>query len=289
MFKEFKILAVDDQKSNLDVLIHILKEEYAVYPAKSGEAALKKAADVCPDLILLDIILPDMNGFEVLEKLKSDELTAQIPVIIITGLSNVEDEQRGLKLGAADYVTKPFNHEMIKTRVRNQIQIVKHKRTIEKYGMIDEDLNILNRKSFDRMLNIEWERAVRENNPVSLIMIEVDEFQPSIADGKPDAVIRKIIPVIEDKLKRATDIFARYEPATLVLILPNTPIKGIIEVAEDIGRSIRESHDEEGSELLFNIGASSLLPDKGEPVSLLVFQAERNLFKAKVTGEVVCL
>jgi diguanylate cyclase (GGDEF)-like protein len=289
MNKEFKILAVDDQKTNLDVLIHILKDEYTVYPAKTGEAALKKAADICPDIILLDIILPDMNGFEVLEKLKSDDLTASIPVIIITGLNNIEDEKRGLRLGAVDYITKPFNNEIIKTRVKTQIQIIKHIRTIEKYGMIDEDTNILNRKSFDRMLTLEWARAMREKNPVGLIMIEIDEFQPSTADGSPDIVLNKIIPVIEGNMKRMTDILARYANMVLAIILPNTPLNGTQKVAEDIEHYIRESHNDDGSELMFNVGASSLLPDKGEPVSLLVFQAERNLFKAKATGEVVCI
>lgn len=287
--KEFKILAVDDQKTNLDVLIHILKDDYVVYPAKSGEAALRKAADISPDLILLDILLPDINGFEVLEKLKNDELTAGTPVIILTGLTNTEDEQRGLRLGAADYITKPFNQDVIKTRVKTQLQIVRQSRTIEKYSMIDEATEILNRKSFDRAMYVEWARAVREKNPVSLIMIEVDEFQPGVPDGKgkSEIVINRIIPVIEKRLKRATDIFARYGETTLAIILPNTPSDGAEKVAGDIGHNIRESHKDEGSELMFCIGVSSLLPEPGEPVSLLVFRAEKSLFTAKTTGRTV--
>jgi diguanylate cyclase (GGDEF)-like protein len=269
--KEFKILAVDDQKTNLDVLIHILKDEYTVYPAKTGEAALKKAAEVNPDLILLDIILPDINGFEVLEILKSDDLTSHIPVIVLTGLSNAEDEQRGLRLGAADYIIKPFNSEAIKTRVKTQIRIVKQMRTIEKYSMIDEATDILNRKSFDRMLGIEWARAVREKNPVSLILIK--------AEGEKGDAALKVIPLVERRLKRATDIFARYNENVLAIILPNTPHSGAAKVADDIAFNIREAHGDTG--FGFGIGMSSLLPGQGETVSLLVLEAERSLFKSK--------
>ncbi len=118
----FRILIVDDEKTNLDILIHILKPGYTVYIAKNGEQALQLAEKEIPDLILLDIMLPDMTGYDVLITLKESDTTRDIPVIFISGLNKTEDEARGYALGAADYITKPFNHCAVLERVKNQLK-----------------------------------------------------------------------------------------------------------------------------------------------------------------------
>ncbi|MCL1823983.1 MAG: diguanylate cyclase [Oscillospiraceae bacterium] len=285
-----KILIVDDEKSNLDVLIHVLKNDYTVYPAKSGEAALKRAADIIPDLILLDIIMPDMNGFEVLVQLKNDELTEHIPVIFITGLSNAEDEKRGLVLGAADYITKPFNNEIVKARVKTQIQIVKQLRVIEEFGMIDEITLIPNRKSFDVQLNLEWARAIREKNPVSLIMIDIDEFdnfKNTYGRDESDELLMKAANVIKNTLKRTTDIMTRYGGTVFAIILSNTPKEGAVKVAEEIKKNADKiTFDEKEEKITFSIGASTMTPTKDDTISCFVLQADRNLYKAKEKGNI---
>ena len=118
------ILVVDDEKLNLEVLGNILSEDYTVYMTKSGLSAIKMANKYLPDLILLDIIMPDINGYEILSALKSSEQTRHIPVIIITGLNRVEDEEKGLAMEAADFIHKPFSATIVKLRVRNQMQII---------------------------------------------------------------------------------------------------------------------------------------------------------------------
>lgn len=127
-----RILIVDDERSNLDVLSHILKADYTIYLAKSGEAALKRATEVIPDLILLDVIMPDMGGFDVLARLKESGATRNIPVIFTTGLAKPEDEEKGFLLGAVDYITKPFNATVVKARVGIHLSIVKQKRALER-------------------------------------------------------------------------------------------------------------------------------------------------------------
>ena len=119
---KYGVLIVDDEKSNLEVLISILAEEYTVYMTKNGSTAIEMANKYLPDIILLDIIMPDMNGFDVLAALKASEKTRNIPVIIITGLDNVEDEERGFDLGAADFIHKPFSVKIVKAKVQKQIQ-----------------------------------------------------------------------------------------------------------------------------------------------------------------------
>ena len=123
-----KLLIVDDDIPNLMELTHILQSEYKIYTAKDGVSAIERARISLPDLILLDIIMPDMNGFEVLEELKKDELTKEIPVIFITGINDKTNESEGLAVGAVDYIRKPFDPMVVQLRVRHQIQIVNLKR-----------------------------------------------------------------------------------------------------------------------------------------------------------------
>jgi len=138
------ILIVDDEEINLDILCDFLSPDYTLYRAKGGVPALEFADQRLPDLILLDIIMADMNGFEVLTALKTFEKTRHIPVIVITMLNSTEDEEKALKLGAADFITKPFSNEIVKTRVENHIQIVNQIRAIEQYAY-DRHLALSNR------------------------------------------------------------------------------------------------------------------------------------------------
>jgi PAS domain S-box-containing protein len=132
--KKNSLLIVDDEKMNLEVLRDILSPEYTVYMANGGVSALELTAKHMPDLILLDILMPDMNGFEVLEALKKSTKTKHIPVIIITGLDSIEDEEKGLALDAADFIYKPFSNNVVKSRVRHQIRIVNQIGAIEEYA-----------------------------------------------------------------------------------------------------------------------------------------------------------
>jgi response regulator RpfG family c-di-GMP phosphodiesterase len=128
------VLVVDDEKINLEILINILSPDYTIYMTKSGISAIEMANTYMPDIILLDIVMPDMNGYEVLKALKNSEKTKNIPVIFISGLSSAEDEEIGLSLGAADFIHKPFSPMNVKLRVRHQLQIVNQIRAIEKYN-----------------------------------------------------------------------------------------------------------------------------------------------------------
>lgn len=124
MTKSARILAVDDEATNLQLLRHSLQDEYQLLFAKDGEAALRLARSELPELILLDIMMPNLSGYEVCEQLKADPLTRHIPVIFLTALSNSQDEQRGFDLGAVDYITKPFNPAIVKARVRTHLSLV---------------------------------------------------------------------------------------------------------------------------------------------------------------------
>ncbi|MCL1877501.1 MAG: response regulator [Defluviitaleaceae bacterium] len=126
------ILVVDDDAMNITALIHILGEDYTVYAETDGRGCIESAKELNPDLILLDITMPDISGFEVIKILKQDEKTQNIPVIFVTGKNTPEDEERGFTLGAVDYISKPFSKLVVAMRVRHQMQIISQAREIQR-------------------------------------------------------------------------------------------------------------------------------------------------------------
>jgi PleD family two-component response regulator len=130
--EKYNVLIVDDEHVNLNILTHILEKDYIIHTAADGEGAIEKAKEILPDLILLDIVMPGTDGYATLIELKKIEETKDIPIIFITGLSHPEEEEKGLALGAADYILKPFSAKVIKLRVEHQIQNYNMRKTIRK-------------------------------------------------------------------------------------------------------------------------------------------------------------
>jgi response regulator RpfG family c-di-GMP phosphodiesterase len=121
------VLLVDDEKANLKVLSDLLRNDVNIQLATSGKSAIKTAIKLLPDLILLDVVMPEMDGFETILALKANPLTEDIPIIFITGLNSADKEEQGLNLGAVDYIYKPFNQEVVKARVKTQLKIVRQR------------------------------------------------------------------------------------------------------------------------------------------------------------------
>lgn len=290
--KKFSILIVDDERSNLDVLMHILKPDYGVRVAKSGLSALKVAMEHQPDLILLDILMPDMSGFDVLRALKESDRTRHIPAIFVTGLSRVEDEERGFHAGAVDYIVKPFNHAIVKARVETHLKIIKQMRMIERLGMIDALTDIANRRSFDNQLSIEWRRSVREGACISLLILDVDHFKKyNDTHGHPqgDRLLQLLARIMAGSLKRSTDLAARLGGEEFAVILPATPLEGARMLAESIRKNIEESnlicgHCGEGTGVTVSIGVASMVPTMENKSEELMAKADAKLYEAKLSG-----
>ncbi len=290
---KFSILIVDDEKSNINVLNHILKADYTLYIAKSGQAALKRAAEDKPDLILLDIIMPDMSGFEVLRQLKSSDFTREVPVIFITGLTSVEDEEKGFILGAVDYITKPFNNAIVKARVKTHIQIVKHMRTIERIGKIDALTDIANRRSFDDRINEEWARAVREKHPLGLLMLDIDRFKlynDTYGHPQGDVLLQHLAKAVESTLKRTTDFAARIGGEEFAVILPSTDLDGAMIIAEEVRSNVESAvipnpYEPDAKPTTISIGAASLVPEQGDDLASFIARCDAALYAAKSSGK----
>jgi len=289
--KEFTILISDDEKFNLDILASILSPLYNILIARNGTRTLELAKQNNPDLILLDVIMPDMNGFEVITKLKESDQTVNIPVIFITGLTDPADEEQGFFLGAVDYITKPFNKAIVKARVNTHIKIIDQMRTIEQLGLIDTLTKVSNRRGFDNRFNADWGRSIREQTPISFMIMDIDKFKTyndTYGHHQGDNALRAFAETASGASNRANDFFARWGGEEFVMLLPNTDINGAAEVAEKLRKNIEEmtipTEDGGTTQVTVSIGVKSIIPTAETSISDFLKKADLALYKAKESG-----
>lgn len=285
------ILIVDDEVSNINVLIHLLWNDYTLFVAKDGPDALEMARTRTPDLILLDIIMPDMDGYQVLEELRNSNSTKQIPVIFITGLSGHDDEERGLALEVVDYISKPFVPQIVKLRIRNQIRIINYLRIIERLSMTDVLTGLHNRRSFNEKLRLEWSRAIREGIPLSLIILDVDNFKrynDTYGHQQGDVVLQTVAGVFANSLKRATDFVARWGGEEFIVLLPGTDLEGAISVAEIIRSEVEQTkillQNGTAAGVTISAGVNELTPSQDSIIDKFISDADTALYAAKNLG-----
>jgi len=289
--KKGSILIVDDENANLKILTHILGAEYTIYTSTNGTDAIKIALDRNPDLILLDILMPGIDGYQTLSEIKKTEGIKKIPVIFISGLDSDEDEVKGLSLDAADYITKPFSPVVVKLRVRNQIQIISQMRTIEQLSLIDPLTKIPNRRSFDERMIMEWKQAIREQTQISVLMMDLDKFK-SINDEHGhyhgDTVLQTVAGIFTKTLKRPGDFVARWGGEEFVVLLPNTPLGGAADIAENIRKKVEHTVIQRDAgpklQVTISIGVNSVVPGVESNADDFIDLADKRLFTAKQTG-----
>ncbi|MCF8090384.1 MAG: diguanylate cyclase, partial [Desulfotignum sp.] len=240
--KTARILIVDDEKMNLKVLSELLREDYSLVLAKNGGQSLKFARQKpLPDLILLDVVMPEMGGHDVIRQLKNDPLTKDIPVIFVTALSTTGDEEQGLKLGAVDYITKPFSPPIVKMRIHNHLRSVHHHRLLDRLAYLDPLTEIANRRRFDEELVKELSRAARNSTSFSVGMVDVDFFKhynDHYGHAMGDRTLYQIAAALEASLERPGDLVARYGGEEFALILPETDAPAAGRVAEKARKAI---------------------------------------------------
>ena len=236
------ILIVDDDVTSISILAQLLESDFDVVFAKSGGQAIELIPHVSPDLILLDVIMPDMDGYSLCTQLKSDPATQGIPIIFITGLQESEAESHGLELGAADYIIKPFNPNVVRARVRNNVELKLARDRLLALAATDGMTGLFNRRAFDVALERECKRLARMHAPLTMIMIDVDffkAFNDCYGHVAGDDCLRQIANELIDAMQRPADFVARYGGEEFVCILPETALSGGIEVVERIQGGIR--------------------------------------------------
>jgi diguanylate cyclase (GGDEF)-like protein len=239
--KRYKLLVVDDQPINIQVLYQAFSADYDVCMATSGEQALKVCVEQKPDLILLDIEMPGMNGFEVCLHLKGDAETRSVPVIFVTAHADEASETQGLEVGAVDFIYKPINPNIVRARVKTHITLKEQADLLRDWAYIDGLTNIHNRRYFDERLNPEWGRATRNNTELSVLLIDVDYFKrynDYYGHQAGDECLRKVAGAIRSVIERPVDVVARYGGEEFVCLLPDTNMGGALYLAEAIKQTI---------------------------------------------------
>lgn len=286
------VLVVDDEKQNRDLLAELLREDCRVLLAKNGEQALERARDLQPDLILLDVLMPGMDGYQVIQHLKHDDATRQIPVVFISALDSTADEERGLDLGAVDYIAKPFHPSIVRKRVRNHLQSVHHRHLLENLAMIDSLTEVGNRRRYMEALDNEWRRCARLGMPLSLAIIDVDHFKAyndHLGHAAGDIVLRKVADTLHSFVRRPGDLVARYGGEEFVLLLPNTDSAA----AANIGREVRQAVEAlalphpaspVGRCITISLGGVTTRPAGGQVDPGFFQEADNALYAAKAEG-----
>ena len=305
------LLIVDDHPDNVRSLARLLSDSgYLVRKATSGEMALETIQVAPPDLVLLDIRMPEMDGYEVCERLKANSYTNRIPVIFLSASNDTDDKVRAFAVGGADYVTKPFQAEEVLARVCHQITILRQQQQLvkqnyqlrqteialqqanlelERIANTDSLTQIANRRCFDVTLEQEWQRLRREHQPLSLILCDIDYFkQYNDRYGHPagDACLQQVAKVISDCIMRPADIVARYGGEEVAIILPNTEQKGAITIIEAIQQALQCLHIPHiasaiAEYITLSAGIVCLVPTPDLSTQKLIAEADAALYQAK--------
>jgi diguanylate cyclase (GGDEF)-like protein len=236
-----RLLVVDDQAANIQAVYQAFNADHQVLMATSGEQALKLAASKQPDLILLDVVMPGMDGHEVCRRLKAEAATRDVPVIFVTAHNDEVAETQGLALGAVDFISKPINPAIVRARVKTHITLKAQSDLLRQWVYVDGLTGIRNRRGFDEQLASEWGRSVREGSALSVILLDVDFFKrynDRYGHQAGDACLRGVAAFLRQAVKRPGDLVARYGGEEFACLLPGTPLEGALSFAQQLGAGV---------------------------------------------------
>lgn len=287
-----KLLVVDDKPINIQVIYQIFGSDYQVFMATSGEQALAICQKNLPDLILLDVVMPEMDGFEVCTQLKTNEETREIPIIFLTALNDSEQETRGLELGAVDFITKPVNPAVVRARVKTHLMLKQQTDIMRQLAFLDGLTGVYNRRYFDQQLGLEMARARRSGTPFSLIMLDIDHFKrfnDQYGHQAGDESLRKVATTLKNCLRRPADLLARYGGEEFVCILPDTDYESAIDLANVMEQRVRALQIEHVASdtaefVTISLGVAGLGSDTAASTHEFLKQADQQLYKAKNAG-----
>lgn len=287
-----RILIVDDERINIDILNSLLKYDHKIMVATDGEQAIEAAINGQPDLILLDILLPGLDGHQVCRKLKSNPATRAIPIIFITVMGDAENETMGFALGAVDYIPKPFNSAVVKARVGVHLRLKRQNDMLENLASRDALTDVPNRRTYDQACAEEWRRCQREKLPISFVMIDIDQFKQyndNYGHGAGDESLSRIAKAISGCIHRPGDILARYGGEEFAAILSDTYKEGAMQMAQQFhdavaGLVISHEHSVVAPHVTISIGIATTIPTDEVTLEQLSQAADKMLYQAKESG-----
>ena len=287
-----RLLMVDDQAVNIQVLYQAFATDHQVIMATSGQQALALCAAQQPDLVLLDVVMPGMDGHEVCRRLKADPATRNIPVIFVTAQNDEAAETLGLELGAVDFISKPINSKIVRARVRTHLTLKAQTDLLRQWVYIDGLTAVYNRRHFDERLAAEWGRAVRSGAALSVVLLDVDFFKrynDRYGHQAGDDCLRRVAGALKTALKRPGDLLARYGGEEFVCLLPDTDRAGALTVAELLGEAVRAQQIAHAESTVLpvvtvSLGVCSKRQNHDATPAALLSGADAQLYIAKSLG-----
>ena len=291
-----EILIVDDDSSVVIALHKVLQGVGRIRFASTASQALEMVSETRPDLILLDVELPDINGLKLCIMLKEDMATASIPVLFITSKIEAGFEERVFDAGASDFITKPLKPRVVAARVQTHLAYHKALVQLNKLAHTDSLSGLANRLAFDEQLDIEFRRARRQQEPLSIVMIDIDEFKKYndyFGHVEGDDCIKAIGRGLNNVTKRPADFAARFGGEEFTLILPNTDKKGAEVLIGSLMSTIADLAIKHAPEAIYpivtvSVGYSTLDPMQCDFSSVtpldIVSAADKALYQSKHDG-----
>ncbi|WP_207540902.1 diguanylate cyclase [Sabulicella rubraurantiaca] len=292
MNKRAVVLIVDDEVSNIEILSAALEEQHEICFATSGQEALEVARSISPDLVLLDVMMPDMDGYEVCRRIKSDPLLADIPVIFTTALGDQDAEVRGLEIGAIDYVTKPISPVIVQARVRNHLEMKQMRDQLAALAVTDALTGLGNRRKLETILNQEVMRLARTGANLSVLILDIDffkRFNDSYGHTAGDRCIAMVGAALARAVRRAADLAVRYGGEEFACLLPETSHDEAMEIASNIRERVRalgipHSESDAAPHVTVSVGVATATCFNGADPMSWVKAADEQLYIAKKAG-----
>lgn len=287
------ILVVDDASDSRSLFTELLQlQGYRVLAADCGEGGLEIAESAQPDLILLDVMMPGIGGFETCRRLKANALTTHIPVIFLSGCNDTEDVVAGFDIGASDYITKPPRSAELCARVKAHLQTIRSANALQREALADPLTRLPNRRHFDSFLEREWQRALRNGTPLSLLVLDVDHFKlcnDTLGHATGDTCLQRVAQVLQAHALRPTDLAARYGGEEFVLLLAETPAEAAAVIAGKIRAEVEALHlpnpqSPDCAWLTVSIGVATIVPGPRDAVGDLFAAADSQMYAAKKAG-----
>jgi diguanylate cyclase (GGDEF)-like protein len=287
-----RILVVDDAMENIQILHGALQDEHEVLFALDGRRAVELARTQRPDLILLDAVMPGMDGHAVCRELLGNLDTADIPIIFVTALTSPEDETRALEAGAADFIGKPVNAAVVRARVRTQLTVKRQRDALRALILTDSLTGVANRRAFDERLDAEWRRCGRAGLPVALVLVDIDHFKLyNDHYGHPagDGTLAQVASAMQRAAARSQDLVARYGGEEFAILLPQLDAHGAAGVARRLmdeleALAIAHAASPTAPRLTASMGIASMVPGEASTPADLVQVADALLYQAKAGG-----
>ena len=294
------VLIVDDEPfMRMQLRLSLQYEGYRTAEAQDGREALIVFQQLHPDIVLLDAIMPDMDGFDCCTQLQSLDASKYTPILMITGLEDQESVDRAFEVGAIDYVTKPIHWPVLRQRVKRLIQQSQLQRQLEAANQelqrlvtIDELTQVANRRRFEEYCAQEWQRLAREQLPLSLILCDVDFFKSyndTYGHQAGDRCLQEIAQAIKNTVKRPADLVARYGGEEFAVILPQTDAEGALILAQTICYAVRtlaipHKNSQVSSDVSISAGVATEIPQPNSDFQTIIAAADRALYQAKTQG-----